>query len=343
MPASMEPAMRSASCCLPANTYAASPYLVSFTETSRDYSDPIEFFNRTYLTEGLRNLIGGAMDRLRGDPNASPVVNLQTNFGGGKTHSMLALWHLASGRPISDFPQDVQDLLNAHRYQDIPADVKRVAIVGNHFAASGENRGDVRVNTVWGELAWQLGGKEGYELVRQADETSTAPGEALHELLEYFAPAVILIDEWVAYARQLVGREDLAGGTFETKFTFAQALTEAVKAIPGMFLAISIPASHDSDRADADAIGSGEEVGGENGALAPLRDPLPLVGHVPRGVGEDFVASFVDKVADPGTVSAHSRCAASDEHGDPRPLDRRRHRTFDHAGIYSPQRGRGQC
>lgn len=260
------------------------------TETSRDYSDPIEFFNRTYLTEGLRNLIGGAMDRLRGDPNASPVVNLQTNFGGGKTHSMLALWHLASGRPISDFPQDVQDLLNAHRYQDIPTNVKRVAIVGNHFAASGEDRSEVRVSTVWGELAWQLGGKEGYELVRQADETSTAPGEALHELLEYFAPAVILIDEWVAYARQLVGREDLAGGTFETQFTFAQALTEAVKAIPGMFLAISIPASHDSDRPDADAIGSGEEVGGENGTLA-----LERLQNVVRRVADQWRPASADE------------------------------------------------
>jgi hypothetical protein len=249
------------------------------SETSRDYSDPVEFFNRTYLTEGLRVLIGGAVDRLRGDPNAVPVVNLQTNFGGGKTHSMLALWHLAGRQPITDFPQDVQELLNAHRYRDIPQDVKRVAIVGNHFSASGEPRGDIQVNTLWGELAWQLGRRDAYELMRQADESSTAPGEALHELLEYYSPAVILIDEWVAYARQLVGRDDLAGGTFETQFTFAQALTEAVKATPGVLLAISIPASHDPSRADGDAVGSGEEVGGENGKLA-LRRLQNVVGRV---------------------------------------------------------------
>ncbi len=58
---------------------------------------------------------------------------------------------------------------------------------------------------------------------------------------------MILIDEWVAYARQLYGREDLAGGTFDTQFTFAQSLTEAAKSIPGVLLAISIPASHDGD------------------------------------------------------------------------------------------------
>ena len=227
---------------------------------------------------------------MRGDPNAAPVVNLQTNFGGGKTHSMLALWHLAGRRPITDYPQDVQELINAHGYRDIPADLKRVAFVGNHFAASGEPRGDVHINTVWGELAWQLGGKEAYELVRQSDETSTAPGEALHELLEYYSPAVILIDEWVAYARQLVGRDDLAGGSFETQFTFAQALTEAVKAAPGVLLAISIPASQDSDRGDADAVGSGEEVGGENGQLA-----LRRLQNVVRRVADQWRPASADE------------------------------------------------
>ena len=77
----------------------------------KDYAEPVQFFARTYLTEGLRDLIDRAVRRLAGDQNASPVINLQTNFGGGKTHSMLALWHLASGTPLGDYPQDVQDML----------------------------------------------------------------------------------------------------------------------------------------------------------------------------------------------------------------------------------------
>jgi predicted AAA+ superfamily ATPase len=86
------------------------------SDTSRDYS-PIEFFNRTYLTEGLRNLIGGVVDRLSGDPNASPVVNLQTNFGGGKTHSMLALWHFAGRRPTTP-PKSAAEHTAEERHSD---------------------------------------------------------------------------------------------------------------------------------------------------------------------------------------------------------------------------------
>lgn len=265
-----------------ASEFAADLFKVAnhSTDVSREYSDPVEFFNRTYLTEGLRELIGGAVDRLRGDANAAPVINLQTNFGGGKTHSMLALWHLAAGRPIMDFPQEVQEIFGSHKYGEL-ADKKvaRVAFVGNHFAASGEPRGNLHINTVWGELAYQLGGSDAYELVRASDESGTAPGEALHELLQYYAPAVILIDEWVAYARQLLGRDDLPGGAFDTQFTFAQALTEAAKATPGVLLAISIPASFDPSADEAEELGSDEEVGGLNG-LEALRRLRNVVGRV---------------------------------------------------------------
>ena len=96
-------------------------------DAGKDYADPVEFFARTYLTEGLRDLIGRAVRRLAGDDNASPVINLQTNFGGGKTHSMLALWHLASGTPLGDFPQEVQELLLARRLRRAGRGVRRVA------------------------------------------------------------------------------------------------------------------------------------------------------------------------------------------------------------------------
>ena len=77
--------------------FAADLYYVSLATGRREYVDPVEFFRRTYLTEGLRDLLTWAARRISGDRNAPPVVNLQTNFGGGKTHSMLALWHLLSG------------------------------------------------------------------------------------------------------------------------------------------------------------------------------------------------------------------------------------------------------
>ena len=210
------------------------------------------------------------MRRLSGDDNAPPVINLQTNFGGGKTHSMLALWHVACGLPLGEFPQETQDLLSANGYAG--AKVNRVAIVGNHVSPSGMVKDDgTHVNTIWGELAWQLGGPEAYALVANADANRTHPGDALNELLATYAPAVILIDEWVAYARSLVGRDDLAGGTFDDQFTFAQSLTEAAKGTSGVLLVISIPASETGDGADKIVAGNAEEVGGANGLEALKR------------------------------------------------------------------------
>jgi hypothetical protein len=251
--------------------FAADLHRVAAGQAEGEYGDPVEFFARTFLTDGLRDLLGGAARRIRGDANASPVVNLQTTFGGGKTHSMLSLWHLFSGTPIEKLPQEVQELVGE---TGLPAGVSRAAIVGNHLAA-GQVRtkpDGTRVHTLWGELAWQLGGAAAYARIADADATGTNPGTALHELLADHAPAVVLIDEWVAYARQLVGRDDdkLPGGTFETQFTFAQTLTEAAAATPGVLVVISIPASPDAETADGAGI-IDEEVGGENGRLALRR------------------------------------------------------------------------
>ena len=211
------------------------------------------------------------MRRLSGDDNAPPVINLQTNFGGGKTHSMLALWHVAAGLPVGDFPQDTQDLLTANGYSGTK--VNRVAIVGNHFSPSGDDQG--RRHPRQHHL-----GRAGLAARRPRGLRATSPrptpdrthpGEALHELLAKYAPAVILIDEWVAYARSLVGRDDLAGGTFDDQFTFAQSLTEAAKGTSGVLLVISIPASESGDDADKIVAGNAEEVGGANGLEALKR------------------------------------------------------------------------
>ncbi|MFH5230658.1 Swt1 family HEPN domain-containing protein [Antrihabitans spumae] len=256
--------------------FAADLSMVARGEGDSEYTDPVEFFQRTFLTAGLRDLIVRAVRRLSGDTNAAPVINLQTNFGGGKTHSMLALWHLASGRPLADYPQDVQDLLVEHV---LNSNAKRVALVGNQLQAGQPNvmpDGTV-INTIWGVLAWQLGGKAGFELIAESDHNRTNPGDGLRRLFEKFGPAVILIDEWVAYARQLVGRDDLPGGTFDTQFSFAQALTECAKAVPGMLVVISIPASQELK--DGEYVSSEEEVGGENGREA-LRQLQKYVGRV---------------------------------------------------------------
>lgn len=233
-----------------------------------EYTDPQLFFERTYLTEGLKDLLSKALGRISGDRNTSPVINLQTNFGGGKTHSMLAVWHLFGGLETDNLPQDMQDLLNG---AEIPTGVRRVALVGTDLIPSGgmaKPDGTV-VNTIWGELAWQLGGSEGYELVKDADRTGTNPGGKIRDLLATYGPAVILIDEWVAYARQLVNRTGMAGGDLSTQQTFAQTLAEAVAATPRCMLLVSIPASAEMKPGEyvSDMVDD-EEIGGANGLEA---------------------------------------------------------------------------
>src|SRR5690606_9577746 len=128
--------------------FAADLAMVSRGEGDPEYTDAVEFFARTYLTEGLKDLLVPAMRRLAGDPNAAPIINLQTNFGGGKTHSMLAVWHLASGRPLVDYPQEVQDLLAG---TELPT-ARRVALVGTQIKAGAVKvmPDGTRINTIGG-------------------------------------------------------------------------------------------------------------------------------------------------------------------------------------------------
>ena len=133
------------------------------------------------------------------------------------------------------------------------------------------------IRTLWGEMAWQLGGKAAYAKIKADDEKATSPGDAMRELFNEYGPCLILIDEWVAYARQLHDQGDLPGGSFETHFTFAQALTESRQA------GETVPAGDQSAgiRHTARRTPQSEdiEVGGERGraALDRLRNAIGRV------------------------------------------------------------------
>ena len=254
--------------------FAADLWQVHLGEGSDEYRDPIEFFRRTYLTESLKRLLVGAVKRLTGK-DGDPVVQLQTNFGGGKTHSMLALYHLFSGYRPAELP-GVDTVLTEASVTELPK-VRRVVLVGNKLSPGNPTvkpDGTV-VRTLWGELAYQLGGKDAYARIAHDDERATNPGDRLRELFNAYGPCLILIDEWVAYARQLHDQSDLPGGSFETQFTFAQALTESAKLASRCLLVISLPASDTATSSPVDDV----EVGGIRGreALDRLRN---VVGRV---------------------------------------------------------------
>ncbi|MBI3922761.1 MAG: ATP-binding protein [Armatimonadetes bacterium] len=256
--------------------FAADLWQVHLGEGTDEYRDPGEFFPRTYLTESLKRLLVGAVQRLSGE-GGDPVVQLQTNFGGGKTHSMLALYHLLSGVSPSELV-GIDDILAESGVQKLPA-AKRVILVGNRISPGNPvtKPDGTKIHTLWGELAWQLGGKKAFARIKADDEKATSPGDVLRELLNEFGPCLILIDEWVAYARQLHDQSDLPAGSFETQFTFAQLLTESAKLAKSCLLVISLPASDTSGSPHTQADDS--EVGGQRGreALDRLRNVIGRV------------------------------------------------------------------
>ena len=191
-----------------------------------EYQDPERFFERTVITEGMGLLLQSVVKRLSG-LGGDPVVQLQTAFGGGKTHTMMAVLHVASGKVPAGKMLGVAEMLAKAK---VPSLVHaNVAVLdGNALApAQPRDHGSIQARTLWGELAWQLGKEEGYALVANSDTSGTSPGkDVLGKLLERFAPTIILMDEVVAYLRQLEPGKSYAGGTYSSNLSFLQALTD---------------------------------------------------------------------------------------------------------------------
>ncbi|MFA4987736.1 MAG: DUF499 domain-containing protein, partial [Candidatus Brocadiia bacterium] len=223
--------------------FAADITAVQTGHASREYQHAEAFFERTFITEGMRLLLTSVARRLNGK-GGDPVIQLQTAFGGGKTHTMLAVYHLANRTcPLKDL-QGVAPVLKEAGVMDIPK--AQVAVLDGHAHAPGQawKYGKQTIHTLWGELAWQLGKEEGYALVKEADTTGTSPGKAiLKSLLEKYAPCVVLIDELVAYVRQFPDGQPLSGGTYDSNLSFAQALTETAKLVPNAIVLASLPES----------------------------------------------------------------------------------------------------
>ena len=172
--------------------FAADLGQVARGEAGDEYGNPRRFFDRTFLTAGLSDLLITGLRRLAGMPEGDPVVELQTNFGGGKTHSMLALYHLVSGTPANELP-GVEPILARAGVAELPT-VRRAVLVGTALSPGQPHREDgLEIRTLWGELAWQLGGAAGYGLLAEADANGVSPGsDVLRDLFAKHGPALIL-------------------------------------------------------------------------------------------------------------------------------------------------------
>jgi predicted AAA+ superfamily ATPase len=242
--------------------FAADLAQVSRGEGAYEYRDPVEFFARTYVTEGMTGLLEQALRRICGK-DGEPVIQLKTAFGGGKTHPMLALYHLMRGRVSLDKIPNVKPVLQRAGVTALPK-TNVAVLVGTALDPTKSKRPNnmpgITINTLWGEMAAQLAESAGkpalYDYVKESDKKGVSPGsEALKNLFDAAAPCLVLMDELVAYAKKLYGASGLPAGTFDNFISFIQEVTEAARASKNSLVVASIPESE-------------IEIGGEAGKTA---------------------------------------------------------------------------
>lgn len=229
-------------------TFKQSEFAADITQVANgtatpEYQDAEKFFSRTFITEGMRLLLVSVAQRLAG-LGGDPVIQLQTAFGGGKTHTMLAVLHLASRQVSTDKLAGIPPLLDQAGITELPH--ANIAVLDGiaMSVSQGKQHGTICANTLWGEMAWQLLGEEGYNLVAASDRDGTAPGkDVLAKILTKSAPCVVLIDELQKFFSDLTPGKQLNAGTYEANLKFVQALTEAFKTVPNAILLASLPES----------------------------------------------------------------------------------------------------
>jgi len=208
-----------------ASVFAADLGEVLAGRGAADYRDPAVFFGKTYMTHGLTELLTSVLRRLAGHGDGEPVVQIQTPFGGGKTHTLLALYHLLNDPGKVAGLEPVKKLVADAGLKTIPS--ARVAcMVGTAMNVSADR-------TMWGEMAYRLGDESLYQMIEKDDKAKTAPGsKLLGDLLQKAGPCLILMDEILVY---LVNAGKIKEGDWSLRgstLTFLQQLTIAVSNCP---------------------------------------------------------------------------------------------------------------
>ena len=212
---------------------------------SAEYADPARFFANTYPTHGLRDLLANVCARLSGSgEEAATIFRLDTTYGGGKTHGLIALLHAAGG---------MKGVANASEFVDpalLPTGAVRIAAFDGENAdpANGRDVGDgVLAYTPWGEIAYALASSAGYERVRRSDEQGIAPGaETLRELFGG-EPTLILLDELAVYLRKVWRQQ----GAAQQLTAFLTSLFKAVEGAPNAALVYTLAVGSDGRATDA--------------------------------------------------------------------------------------------
>ena len=251
------------------------------------YQDAGRFFVNTYPTDGLRTLLGEVLGRVTGhSPTNSPIIRLETSFGGGKTHNLIALYHTVSGQAT---PAMLSGFSLSGMQLPRPGDIDIAGVVGSDLDPSNglpHSEDDLATYTLWGELAYQLGGKAGYALAQESDRNRVAPGTALFESIIGDRPTLIMIDEIARHLRGASGIPTAAGeGTLaDQTAAFLMSLMEFVASKRRVVLVLTMAS-------DVDAFG--KETEALHGALAESLKVSARQERVLTPTGENEIAAIV--------------------------------------------------
>lgn len=225
--------------------FAISLHHVACGDGDRDYTDAERFFSRTFMTRALENLLERVIGRLAGRGSGAPILRLETAFGGGKTHTMTALLHIARSPEVLGSHEAIQPILERLGLRALPGDIRVAVLDGRGLNVRGRSiEGGLTVKTLWGELAYQVGGREGYAMLADADQTCTSPGAGrLTEFLKRYQPVLVLMDEVLEYLIKARAVKVGDSSLMEQTGTFLGDLTAAVSAVPQGVLTVSLPAS----------------------------------------------------------------------------------------------------
>ena len=215
------------------SVFAANLAEVALGHGREIYNNPVVFFSKTYFTAGLKSVARTVIKGLNGQEDAeNRVISLQTGFGGGKTHTLISLYHICRWGKSATQSQYAAELLS---YTGQPQfENANIAVFTNttNDPANGRQVSEgFTIQTIWGELAYQLGGVEAYDIIRKNDEQLIAPGGMFKKVLEKCTPALILIDELADYCLKASAKK--AGDSFlaDQTISFMQELTEAVAGV----------------------------------------------------------------------------------------------------------------
>ncbi|MGI6458648.1 MAG: ATP-binding protein [Candidatus Hydrogenedentales bacterium] len=216
------------------------------------YGDPQRFFENTYPTEGLKTLIHEVFGRLSGKaPASSPFIRLETSFGGGKTHNLIALYHLAQGH-VDGVPKEVVDVSWMPKEPCLTA-----GLVGSDLdPANGIDHGDVTTRTIWGEIAYQIGQAKGFKLLEKSDKELLAPGTQVLEKLIGDAPALIMLDELARYLRtaKAVQTANKKSDLAEQTVAFLMTLIEFAASKEKVSVVVTLADSRDAFTEETDTL-----------------------------------------------------------------------------------------